>query len=583
MDFPLKRLQLPGFHQHELAADIDSARFHQFMKDALPHLIGGLITSSLVLYIYFDYASITGRWIWASCMLLMAVSVIINYGIYYTNSDRLTLKQWRIMILGVSGIWGLCWAVASSVFLGSAPDLYVAIMLLIICSMATAPAPALVHYPIGYLLFITPPLIGIFIHVLSMQQVGSDLIRYLPPFLWFMLLGYGWNLHITMINAIKLRLENRQAWQKAEQANIAKSKFLASASHDIRQPLQATNFFLAALKNQQGNQGNEQLFERLESSVDSMSELLNSLLDVSRLDAQVITPQPRHIPLLPLLNKLSTEIRSVINNRPIEVIDQTNDVTAYADPVLLERIISNLLSNAARYTEAGTITLSNIHTDGHISISVSDTGIGIPEEEQQSIFMEFHQLNNPERDRQKGLGLGLSIVKRLCDLQSWPLTLSSTPGSGSCFTIQLPVGDPAQVQLEQPKPAAMSLLNDVHIMIIDDDVDVRDSLGSLLQSWGCHIATFDDVYAAIASLQAGKTAAPQLLISDYRLRENTTGVSAVKAIQTQLTKPIPAILITGDTDPQRLQDAKSSGLTLLHKPVKPAQLRKAIQKKLKNT
>jgi signal transduction histidine kinase/CheY-like chemotaxis protein len=372
----------------------------------------------------------------------------------------------------------------------------------------------------------------------------------------------------------------------AERLSSEKSQFFAAASHDIRQPLQAINFLAHALKTGNTKPKDDVLFERLESSVESMSDLLNSLLDVSKLDAHVIVPKPQHLSLMPLLARLQGELNPFAQAKGIELVIECDSSIVLADAILLEQVLNNLLSNAIRYTHSGNITLSakkgtRSSNSGQINISVKDTGMGIASADQEMIFNEFHQIDNPERDQNKGLGLGLSIVKRLCSLQNWPLLLDSELGIGSCFSFKIPEGNSELIKVA----SSINMSNNLGVIdaiVIDDNESIRFSLSNILNNWGCKTQSFESADAACETIKQLPTWKPNLLISDYRLRNNVTGIEVIDKVKTLLDYPITAMVITGDTAPEEMVKIERSGLIILHKPIKPAQLRLMITKKMKS-
>jgi signal transduction histidine kinase/CheY-like chemotaxis protein len=372
----------------------------------------------------------------------------------------------------------------------------------------------------------------------------------------------------------------------AERLNAEKSQFFAAASHDIRQPLQAINFLANALRSGNTKPTDDALFERLENSVESMSDLLNSLLDVSKLDAHVIVPHPKHLSLAPLLERLQDDLDPFAKAKDITLIIECDNSIVFADAILLEQVLNNLLSNAIRYTNSGSITLSaqqdsESRDSGQINISIRDTGLGIASDDQETIFNEFHQIHNPERDQNKGLGLGLSIVKRLCALQSWPLSLESELGIGSCFSFKVLEGSSELIQVVN-KVNMSNNLGAIDVILIDDNESIRFSLSTTLSNWGCKVHSFESADDACEAIKQQPSWKPNLLISDYRLRNNVTGIEAVNNVKQSLNHPIEVMIITGDTSPEEISKIEKSGLSLLHKPIKPAKLRLMISQKMKS-
>ncbi len=365
-------------------------------------------------------------------------------------------------------------------------------------------------------------------------------------------------------------LELRHSKENAEKANQAKSQFLADASHDLRQPLHALGLFASALNERISNPEDRLLVDNINKSVTALEELFNSLLDISRLDAGVIYPKHQHFRIFELMDRLSTDFNVAANLKGLNIQFKGADLVGYSDPVLLESILRNLISNAIRYTESGEVGVMWFDDGSKICIQVSDTGIGIPEENREQIFQEFLQLNNLERDRTKGFGLGLAIVKRLCQLLKSSLTIESKVGSGSVFQLNIPLGDesyinPNKYDLEQQLKNEPSML----ILVIDDDNPARESMSQILKAWG------HEVISAISLDEALKikTRTPDAIIADYRLRDGKTGIEAASFICQLRESLIPTLIVTGDNSVDIRQEANRMGYALLIKPVNSAKLR----------
>ena len=566
----------PSFSQHPLAAEIDLARHHNFMKLALPHLISGLFTAGIIYLMYRDFAMEHGPILWFGANIILLLSTVIFYTIYHLRPQWLSIPAWGKVTFAVAALWGLCWALPPFILLDTQQTLYIGIMVAFMVAMSSVPAPVMVHYPASYVVFISLPLGSLCLKAMLSDIEGKEVIQFLTPFLWISLLLYGWDLHKTVIESIRLRLEHKNAQKEAEQANIAKSKFIAAASHDIRQPLQAATLFLSALKNQSTTAHTQDITQRLEKSIDGMSDLLNSLLDMSKLDAQVIEITPEHYAVQALFERLSTEHSAIAAHHGLDIKFQAQPLTLYCDVILLERVLNNLISNGIRYTKKGTVTIQAEQQGKQVQFKVTDTGVGIPQPAIEHIFDEFYQLENPEQERQKGLGLGLSIVKRLCELQSWSLSVTSDSGKGSQFTVSVPLGLQENIQAK-PK---LELQNLSHItaIIIDDNKDIREGLKHLLNQWHCRVMVATSGEEALSMLNTQQIKV-NLIISDFRLAENKNGLDAINMVQAESQRKIQSILLTGDTAPSELYDISQSGITLLHKPVKPGKLRAVLQKK----
>ena len=378
----------------------------------------------------------------------------------------------------------------------------------------------------------------------------------------------------------------RQALVKAEQAKVAKAKFLTVAGHDLRQPLQASSLLLSTLQAQSQTPENARLFKGIHHSLDSITELLNGMLDISRLDADLLTVNKEPIPVTPLVNKMLDRYEEQARNKNL-ILSLVNPKDCYikSDELLLERIISNLLSNAIRYTKKGKIKLKVRDENDTVSITIQDSGPGISEENQKVIFKEFIQLDNSTSDSHKGLGLGLSIVKRLCKLLDHGLTLNSRVGEGSQFILSLPKAPIMPLGLPNKSREQWSL-SGVTIIVVEDNQDILSSFDLLLSTWGCTAMTASTMEQATAIAEQLKQAQPKndndlLIISDYHLNKDYNGCDVIENIQTIMTRKIPAMVITAETDPERLEEIRLTGNSVFRKPLKPATLRVAIQRLLR--
>lgn len=382
--------------------------------------------------------------------------------------------------------------------------------------------------------------------------------------------------------SVRLRLENvelvtdlRHEKAVAEEANVAKSRFLASASHDLRQPVHALSVFVGALRSHQMDAQARGLLDHIEGSVRALSGLFGGLLDISRLDAGVVEVNRASFAIRPIIERVCRDFESQAREKGVILQGHPTEAVVNSDPMLCERILRNIVANAVTYTDKGTV-LVGCRRGPRLRLQVWDTGRGIPLAEQQLVFQEFYQIGNPERDRTRGVGLGLAIVKRLTTLLDHPLTLKSWPGKGTCFTLEIPYGS-GGASTQDPK----SLLptTEAHgsgfILVVDDEGAIQIAMRSLLVSWGYSVLTAGS-YAEMLERIADRTEIPDLIICDYRLRDNEIGSTVIERLRNEYNEAIPGMLITGDTAPDRIKEAQASGYLLLHKPVSNAALRAAI-------
>lgn len=383
-------------------------------------------------------------------------------------------------------------------------------------------------------------------------------------------------------NQQHIRDELCKAKELAEQANIAKTRFLAAASHDLRQPLQALAMFVTVLSNRSHSPEDTLLIKRIDDSVGAVETLLNGLLDVSKLEAGLIVPALASFDVAPLFSRLAAEFQPLAAESGLGFHLVTSHALIRSDPALLERILRNLLNNAVRYTKQGRILLGCRRRRETLVIEVWDTGIGIPHSQLKLIFREFHQLGNSARDRRQGLGLGLAIVDRLAQLLSHPIAVASEPQKGSVFSIEVPLAKMSAMSVP-PKQLPLGIRQtEAAILVIEDEPDVLESTCLLLESWGFKALPASDCDEALLRLSEWSRK-PDLILADYRLQSGTTGAQAINRIRTRLKSALPAIILTGDTAPERLRQAKASGHGLLHKPVQPMILHQMINEALART
>jgi two-component system, sensor histidine kinase len=340
------------------------------------------------------------------------------------------------------------------------------------------------------------------------------------------------------------------------------------------------NLFVTQLRDEKDKAEKTRLIARIDAAVSAMNELFNELLDMSRLDAGVLVPSISEFPVDQLLKRIEMTFAAAALESDLRLRVAPSNAWIRSDFILLERVLLNLVSNAIRYTQAGGMVVGCRRRVGVLRIEVWDSGIGIPQDQQHDIFGEFYQLPTGGRDSRGGLGLGLAIVDRLCRLLDHPIAVTSTPGVGSRFVISVPLTAPVTLTAHLPQPAVDRAMGK-SVMVIDDDALVLDGMCGVLKSWGCSVVTGTSEDTALAALSDGERR-PDIIISDYRLRDGRTGIDVIERIRRAFGAPIPAFLISGDTSPELLREAKASGYYLLHKPVLPIALRSVISQLLKN-
>jgi signal transduction histidine kinase len=375
-------------------------------------------------------------------------------------------------------------------------------------------------------------------------------------------------------------IDNLLLRRKNELLAKSHSSFLAAASHDLRQPLQALNLFLSALEQEETSPRSSALLQQLHMSSDALNELLNQILDVSKLDSNALQTEQNAFSLSSVIERLTATLEVSAKQKGIEFHIQSDEFWVKSDAALIERLLANLLENAVNYTHEGSVFLKVFEdADGMINICIEDSGIGISEEQQLYIFEEFYQVNNQARNNKKGVGLGLSIVKRICNLLDIPLSMQSELDVGTTFTLIIQAAEPVEESLEDSSIHLPCDLNGRCVLLVEDNDDVRLALEKQLELWGVRVLSTNSLEGALSCLQ--DHVKPELILSDYRLADNQTGVEVIESVKKCLSSPmLPSILLSGDTSPERLDEMQAMGHTLLHKPVKTALLKSMLYRKL---
>ncbi len=369
------------------------------------------------------------------------------------------------------------------------------------------------------------------------------------------------------------------AKDEAERANAAKSRFLAAANHDLRQPLQTLRLHLASLETIMEYPRRKAICREMVQAVETMATLLNSLLDIGKLEKGEIRADIRDFPLSEVTDRIAHEFSRQATAKGIDLRIVPSTAVLRSDPVLLERILGNLVANALNYTPQGRILVGCRRRGAAVSIEVWDEGVGIAPDELSMIFEEYYQLGNTARDSEKGLGLGLAIVQRLTEFLGHRIAVRSTPGHGSMFAVEVPRGVEllarrATTQRAAPAPKD---LRDRTIVVVEDNECVRIAMSDLIGAWGADVVAAADEQEALASLCG---ASPDLVLADYRLGAGLTGIDAVETLRRATGATIPALIITGDTDPEVTRKIQAAGFSVTHKPLDPDKLRREIELRL---
>lgn len=550
---------------------------------------------SLVLVLGLSGASIVG--------LIVLVTVILSASLvqkklqkeFFNTENIKDENKWELKQTVVSSIEGLIVSSGAMLLLDLDKPLVVYVVVFLIVAAAFSAVLALVSSIktyFGWMLVLLVPL------TINLGLSGNSF--YMIIAVLVMLVGLSTaallakNLHEEFLRSLQLRSENldllevvkqerniaKKERNRAEDANKDKTRFLAAASHDLRQPLHALGLFTDALEHKLNEPEQFELMGKVKEATTAMDGLLHSLLDISRLDAAVIMVEATPILIRNLLVKIVDSFQPLAESKNIKLRLECLPCAVVSDVVLLENVLRNLLGNALKYTDKGSVYVRCEEVDETVSVSIQDSGIGISKENQQLIFSEFYQVHNPERDRTKGLGLGLSIAKRSCELLGHTLRFESELDKGSTFTLEMKASKLEHVeQAEEASPIVKQL--DATVLVIDDEDAILQGMEQMLTPWGCEVLRAANKADALIQLkQHGKTV--DLIIADYRLRENALGTDAVSAVHQAIgSNEVPVIIITGDTDPERLKQVQEAGYHILYKPVPAIQMRVLMQNLLR--
>ncbi|MDD2105620.1 ATP-binding protein [Pseudomonas asiatica] len=371
----------------------------------------------------------------------------------------------------------------------------------------------------------------------------------------------------------------RDARDAAETANRSKDKYLAAASHDLLQPLNAARLLISTLRERPLPEAEKVLVERTHQALEGAEDLLTDLLDISRLDQAAVKPDVALYRLDELFGPLVSEFRTVADAAGLKLRARIGDYAISTDLRLMTRILRNFLSNACRYTDEGRILLGARRRGDHLRLEVWDTGRGIAADRLQAIFLEFNQLDVGRAADRKGVGLGLAIVERIAKILGYRIEVRSWPGRGSMFSIDVPIGEAMPLPIHQaaPQPGAGNPLPGRRLLVLDNEVSILESMGALLGQWGCEVVTATDQAGALVALQER---APELILADFHLDHGVVGCEVVRHLREHFGVAIPAVIITADRSDQCRRSLNKLGAPLLNKPVKPGKLRAVLSQLL---
>lgn len=552
----------------------------------------------------------------ASFITLTTTFFLYSFLSPYATTDKIYIQLWGLMQISLSGIWlflylryrhdfsaiaaiwerrieiplnvfsGLGWGLIWVLFIN--PDnLNTVILLNVVTSSAlfvyivsTPLHPAATHTGLAFC--IVPIIIECF-------SIGT------PLFIWIGIGGvilsssiylFGKELHkVYLHNLIQLEENNalvaalEKEKQHVEDINQEKTRFLAAASHDLRQPIQAVRLWIELLTPNLKEAQQQDIANKIKQANQSLLNLLDPLLELSKLDAGAIQLQPEWLYIDDLFYHLQQQYSDLAQEKDIQIRSFSTAQQVFADPKYLERMLGNLVHNAIKHAQgADNILLGVRRRQQGVQLEVWDNGQGIPSAEQDKIFQAFYQLDNPERHHRKGVGLGLAIVKQLADVMGCQIKLHSTLGKGSCFALHFPASGqiadtPSQPQ-NAPEPAIEDFNTAYNILLIEDDERIAEALAALLSSWGLQVKTAPDRASALQILD---TFSPDALLLDYQLPQQDNGLSVLAALQQRLNTAPPCVLLTGSSDEASLALFAQLDFPVLFKPIDPQRLKAVLR------
>jgi signal transduction histidine kinase len=562
------------------------AQADSLLRKVRSNAVSAIIIAAGLWSIFYYHTGQTGALIWA-CFIHSTQLIFLFGWKYFITPIKPRDPVYRANLhCNILVLMGIAWGLAPWMLLPPDNLPLTSLMVVILVGINSTGLPAWASYRRAVFSFSIPMIIGL-CSALVWHGGSENLFLVVALSLYlFATIRFGLEQNRVLTETLRARYENEDQAQRqteqtrlAERANLEKTRFLASASHDLRQPLHSIALFGSALQAKLKSTPDESLARSLMICVEALESSFTSMLDISKLDAGVIKPKIQPVALAYLFQQLADSYSRQAEALGLSLRFKPGGKWTYADPALLRHMLGNLVHNALKFTRNGGAVVVARTRGANLSVEVWDSGKGIDADELPRIFDEYYQLDNPERDRSKGLGMGLSIVKRLSKLLDMPLSVHSVVGHGTVFKIQMPLAAPP---VEQATPAPRYVINSaVHgltgkrILIVDDEESVRNSTAEILRLHGMEVETADGMQQALEIAQRPDQAT-DILITDLRLRGDDNGIQLVAELNARLGRILPALLITGDVAPERVHLAQQSGLQVLYKPVKINDLLEAL-------
>ncbi len=570
-------------YQQLIAADKTLLIYKNIPAVLISHMLGCLPLA----FVVWNAASKRTVIIWLVLLYLLSIiRAVHHYRFQPDIASPVLISDYRRLSLLFIALTGAVWGLAGVWFFD--PDsvaTYSFLILTLVC-MISGSMNSVSPMPPAYMYFSVLAM-GPIIVITLIQGTSFYTLMGIAAFIYLLItVIFSRNLSHAIDDSLAFKYANEELVEKlqiqtsaAEKANLDKSRFLAAASHDVRQPLHAANLFVDALGNQFDRDDQQQNLQGVRKSLDSLGELFDALLNISRIDANITQVNKQHFNLDVLVADVKALFAQDADAKGIVLQHHHCQHVVYTDRAQFKQILVNLLSNAVRYTRQGKVEIfCDQLSDDDLRLHVKDTGIGIAKSDLQPIFEEFVQLNNPERDRDKGMGLGLAIAQRLAEMLQLPLGVNSMPDKGSDFYLCVPLGD----QHKQVLPEKALLYDSKHlaglrVLVVDNEPQIITAMQRLLENWQCQVLTAESTAQALKLVESNIQL--DMLITDYRMPGELSGLQLIKTILQQRGK-IPCLLISGDTSQDILIKAQRDNVLLLHKPVKAVQLHMAITQAL---
>ncbi|MFT7414312.1 MAG: signal transduction histidine kinase/CheY-like chemotaxis protein [Methylophagaceae bacterium] len=527
---------------------------------------------------------------WATWILILTSVRAYLIWSFHKQEKIDSPDNWLKLYTVTTFLSGISWGILLVQVLNPVSGNEVLILSFILTGMIAGALLPLSCYLPAYFVFSIPMLTPFAINMFSLEGIEFSSTGFLVLTFLVSMLGFSTLVNRNILDTIKLRinnidlLEDLKAQKKlADSANSEKSRFLAATSHDLRQPLYALDLYLGALRTELQYPKQMELLDKVQISSKTLADLLNALMDVSKLDSGGVEVNAEYFDLMDVLLGICIEYEQQAKDKGIEIKASLDEALINTDPILLGRILRNLICNAINHNENCCLIVSTSLSNGKVTVNIIDSGKGISVKELDNIFSEFYQLNNPERDRNKGLGLGLAIVKRLTDLLNVAIEVESEVDKGTRFSLVLALA------IDKRKIPRLKIIDSVDnidlaglfIIVIDDEKTVRDATKTLLRNWGCEVLSVSSQLELITTLSKDNYAVPDLVISDYRLADKKNGLDSVSAVYDYFMVEIPALIVTGDSSEKIVSEITASKYTLLLKPISSQMLRGQIERVLK--